>query len=198
MSKARADRTASLIKRVSLTLSLLGIGLAAAWATGILAGWPALPAANKTGAEDVFPEEEGKVLLAITNALGGLKYSQMMLEGALGNDWLVTGWHPTSGFLLLPAGQPVAWIPTWGPIGKRRLPYLAWFHITTAATGTNQTKVTVHTVLAQVVDGITLGPCGLGSGAARVTPVRREEEKVLRAISEQIPKTENGEHSIRR
>jgi len=139
------------------------------------------------GTDRVFAANEGRVLAAITNAFGGLKYNQMMLSEAVGEDWLAEGWHPTNGLLLLPTLEPVAWIPTKGILGRRRLPYMAWFHITALPEGGNQTKVNVRTVRATVGDGISLDPHGGGRGSIKVAPVLSEEERVLAAISQQIP-----------
>ena len=188
MRGIRADRMSKVITRTALGLCFFVVALAAAWSAGLLAGWPALPLAGKSGSERVFAVGEGQAVAAITNAFHGLQYHQMMLTEAVGEDFLAEGWHPTNGFLLLPTLEPTAGIPTKGLLGRRQLPYLAWFHITTAPIGQSQTTVSVRTVLAEVVDGVGLGHAGTTGGTVKVSPVRREEERVLAVISDQIAK----------
>jgi hypothetical protein len=186
MGAIPANRVTRGITRTAFGLCFLAVVVVLIWSTGLLAGWPTLPLASRDGTERVFPLPESQAVAAITNAFERLKYNQMMLSGAVGEDWLGEGWHPTNGFLLLPTLEPVAWIPTKGFLGRRRLPYMAWFHITALPEGTNQTKVNVRTVRASVGDGISLDPHGGGRGSVKVAPVRSEEERVLTAISEQI------------
>jgi hypothetical protein len=147
-----------------------------------------LPLSDKVGTQRTYPVSEAYALTAISNAFRLFSYNEMMLSEAVGEDWLAEGWHPTNGFLLQPTLEPTAYIPTKGLLGSRHLPYLAWFHITTTPTGPTQTTVSVRTVLAKVVDGITLGHAGTTGGTVKVAPVRREEERVLVAITEQIAK----------
>src|SRR6266550_1140738 len=130
MDTGCANQTARRVRRTALGLCVLIIAVVGVWSAGLLAGRPALPLAGSGGTDRVFAANEGRVLAAITNAFGGLKYNQMMLIEAVGEDWLAEGWHPTNGLLLLPTLEPVAWIPTKGILGRRRLPYMAWFQIT--------------------------------------------------------------------
>jgi hypothetical protein len=174
--------------RLVVGTCLAGFILAIAWSVGALAGWPSLPLSDKVGSKLTFHADEARIDAAITNAFDGLRYNQMMLSDAVGGDWLAEGWHPTNGFLLQPTLEPIACIPTRGVLGRRQLPYLAWFHITTSPIGQSQTLVTVRTVLAKVVDGVALGHAGTTRGTVKVDPVSREEERVLSAISKQIPK----------
>jgi hypothetical protein len=184
----RAINKATVLRRAVLILCGAGIVLAVAWSVGGLAGSPALPLSDKAGTQCTYPISEAHVIAAITNALGLARYNEMMLTEAVAGDWLAEGWHPTNGFLLRPTLEPTAHIPTKGLLGRRQLPYLAWFHITTTPIGQSGTTVSVRTVLAKVVDGVALGHAGTTGGTVKVAPVRREEERVLAAISDQIAK----------
>jgi hypothetical protein len=184
----RATHRATVITGAVLGLCGLGIALAIVWCAGGLAGVPALPLSDKAGTQRTFPISKAQATAAISNAFELARYNEMMLTEAVGGDWLAEAWHPTNGFLLQPTLEPTARIPTRGLLGRRQLPYLAWFHITTTPTGESQTTVSVRTVLAKVVDGIALGHGGTTGGTVKVAPVRREEERVLAAISEQIAK----------
>ncbi len=184
----RAINKVTVVTRTVLVLCGVGIVLAVGWCVGALAGSPALPLSDKGGSQRTYPVSEAHAVAAITNAFRLFSYNEMMLTEAIGNDSLAEGWHPTNGFLLLPTLEPTARIATRGLLGHRQLPYLAWFHITTTAVGQSQTTVSVRTVLAKVVDGIALGRAGTTGGTVKVAPVRREEERVLAAISDQVAK----------
>lgn len=184
----RAANKANLVTRVVLVLCGVGMGFAVAWSVGALAGSPALPLSDKGGSQRTYPISEARAIATITNAFGLARYNGMMLTEAVSGDWLAEGWHPTNGFLLLPALEPTARIPTKGLLGGRQLPYLAWFHITTTPNGQAGTTVSVRTVVAKVVDGVALGHAGTTLGTIKVAPVRIEEERVLGAVSGQVVK----------
>ena len=166
-----------------LPMGLGLIGLLVAWGTGAFAGKPILPLSNRDGTERVFPVSRDKAIAAITNAFAHFRYRQMMLTEAVGSDYLAAGWHPTDGFLLCPGSAPIATVRTKGVMGKRLLPYEAYFHITLTSVETNQTKISARTVLARVFDGITLTRSGTGPRPVGVPPIRSEEENVLGAIA---------------
>ena len=170
---------------IFFALALLVIGFIG-WAAGALAGKPCVPLSDAKGTERIFAASESEVSSAITNAFRLFRYHDLMLTDPIGSDWMAANWHPTNGFLLLPTTSTIGTVPTVGFLGRRHLPYLATFHITFRSLSTNETTVGVRTVVAKVVDGITLGHAGTTGNTVVVPPVRQEEEKVLAAIADEL------------
>ena len=100
---------------------------------------------------------------------------------------LVPGWHSTNGFVLYTFHESFTKVPMRRSGGKS-LPYIAYFHIDLTPLATNQTKVTVRTILSEVIDGRET--LNLHGGEAnhyrKVPPVRQEEERVVTAIAEAL------------
>ena len=127
--------------------------------------------------------------MAITNAFDEFRYRGMNFDEALGRDYLLAGWHPTNGFILMPfsADGSITNVSI-GRNNKRWVPYVAYFHIVPESTATNETRVTVRTILSQVIDGTELFNVhgGIANHYRRVPPVRQEEENVLSVIEQKL------------
>jgi hypothetical protein len=123
---------------------------------------------------------------AITNAFDGLGYHDMLFVPI---DPTVPFTVPpgkvvTNGFELLHGLQAASTVPL---DNGKSLPYDADFYITTGPGPSNQTTVTVRTIHATVRDGQETGVHGGWAIHQRsVTPVQREEDAVLAAISDQL------------
>lgn len=158
-------------------------------AQGIVGGDPLLPLSTTNGTTRVFETTEGYVLAAISNAFDGLQYRKMSLSEASTSNWdyLVTGWRPSSGFVLQPLGKP--WIAQ-VPIGAKKptwVPYKAYFHITVQPVSVDRASVNVKTVLAMVADGEETGlHGGTAEHVRQVRGVQQEEEAVLAAIGKEL------------
>ena len=165
---------------------IVGGGFGLAWVTGRLAGNPTLPLSDVNGSKRMIGVGEARALSVISNTFRLFRYRDMMLSDASGSDYLAPNWHPTNGFVLLPTVSVVGTVPIKGILGNRRLGYVATFHITTTPLATNETKITVRTVTAKVLDGIALGHGGTAANTASVPPIRQEEENVLNAIEVEL------------
>ena len=116
----------------------------------------------------------------------------MHLDSSVGSDYSDTDFHPTSGFILEPfsVSGAISKIPVIGILGKRDLPYVAHFHILAKPLSTDETEVTVRTIVANVIDGSEPGVhVRWANHYRKVAPVRQEEVNVLSAISEQLTKS---------
>ena len=92
----------------------------------------------------------------------------------------------TNGLILIPTDGPIGQITTSGILGKRQLPYEAYFQIFVDSTSPNQTSVTVRTIIANAFDGIAFTHGGFGRRAVRVSPLIQEEENVLSEIARHV------------
>ena len=119
-----------------------------------------------------FGASGAEVSLAIVNTFTNGHYRDMLLSAAVGSGDLVRGWHPTNGFLLQPGTGS---------------PYQGYFHIVAAPVATNQTQVTVQTILAEALAGKEPGVHGGWAFHFRkIPPVPQEEEDVLAAIAAEL------------
>ena len=152
----------------------------------VVGGNPTLTAASSNGTSRVFEGTEAKMRAAITNAFDGLGYHDMLFVPI---DPTVPFTVPpgkvvTNGFELLHGLQAASTVPL---DNGKSLPYDADFYITTGPGPSNQTTVTVRTIHATVRDGQETGVHGGWAIHQRsVTPVQREEDAVLAAISDQL------------
>jgi len=127
------------------------------------------------GVNRIFAVNESEANLAITNSFRNGQYNDMLLGPAVGSGELVRGWHPTNGFVLFPG------------TGTR---YYAYFYIVTAPLATNQTRVTVRTIEADVVDGKEPGVHGgWALHFKTIRPDQHEEENVMAAIDKELNST---------
>ena len=149
---------------------------------------PTLPLSNKKGTERTFDAGENAMLTAITNAFKDFKYRGMDLYEATKFRWddMAPGWHPTNGFQLFPLRGPVTNVPLTRSHGVA-VPYRPYFYIGLTSIGSNQTRVNVRTLLAEVDDGKEPGIHGGWAVRTRkVKPVRQEEQNVLDAIAVEL------------
>ena len=159
--------------------SLLLVGGLLGCTRGVVGGNPTLAAAGST---------ETEVGAAITNAFDGLGYHDMLLVPI---DPTIPFTVPpskvvTNGFELLHGLQVASTVPL---ENGKSLPYDADFYITVGPGPSNRTTVTVRTIHATLRDGQEQGIHGGWAIHQRaVTPVQREEDNVLTAISDQLKK----------
>ncbi|HWH69920.1 MAG TPA: hypothetical protein VNT26_11070 [Candidatus Sulfotelmatobacter sp.] len=155
---------------------------------GVVGGNPTLAAASSNGTSRFFEGTEAEIGAAITNAFDGVGYHDMLFVPI---DPTVPFTVPpgrvvTNGFELLHGLQAASTVPL---DNGKSLPYDADFYITIEPGPSNRTTVTVRTVDATVRDGQELGSHGgWAIHRRRVTPVQREEDNVLTAISDQLKK----------
>lgn len=172
----------------SLLVACAAVAFVAGCVYGATGGKPALPLSDEHGTERVLPASEAETIAAITNALGNQRYRRMGLYEAAKFTWedIAPNWHPTNGFQLQPLQGPITNVPL-DRAQTKWVPYVAFFYISTAPVNTNQTKVTVRTVLSKVIDGKEPGIHGPWAYHYRkVPPVRSEEESVLAAIADEL------------
>ena len=168
--------------------SVAGVGFTVAAGCGIIGCNPSLPLSDKNGIEQTFAASESEVTLAIANAFGDSKYRKMILEPAVERAHWIRGWQPTNGFVLFSFHEPIADVPIVSIVGKKLAPYISYFHVVVTPLNSNETKVTVLTILSEVIDGKEIGVhSGWANHYRKVFPVRREEENVFVAISKQLP-----------
>ncbi len=155
---------------------------------GAVGGNPTLAAAGSNGTSRVFEGTEAEIGAAITNAFEGPGYHDMLFVPI---DPTVPFTVPpgkvvTNGFELLHGLQVASTVPL---DNGKSLPYDADFYITVGPGSSNRTTVTVRTIHATVRDGEEPGIHGGWAIHQRaVTPVQREEDNVLTAISDQLKK----------
>ena len=170
-------------------IASMALGLSAVAGCSTLGDNPSLPLADKKGTARFFVSNEAETIAAITNAFANYRYRGMSLYDAIGQDYLALDWHPTNGFVLEPVvivSGSITNIAV-GTLIKRRLPYIAYFHIVAVPNDTNGTTVTVRTVLAEVIDGREPGiHGGWANHHRKVPPIRQEEENVLAAIAKEL------------
>jgi len=151
----------------------------------VVGGNPKLPLSDSNGTSQVFKVSERETIVAISNAFGAQQYRRMQLYQASEEAYLIPGWHPTNGFILFPLGNvggSITNVPLDRP-GEPQVPYVASFYIVTSSLEPKQTKVTVRTIVSEVIDGKELGIHGGEANHHRkVAPVRQEEQNVLSAI----------------
>ncbi len=174
--------------RTVITLSVALIGLTTGCGPRNVAGGdPILPLADAKGSARIFEATEAQTTSAITNAFGDNRYRGMALNPASGYTFPVKDWNPTNGHVLRPL--MVSTITNVLLSSGLSAPYSPFFHIRITPENTNQTKVIVRTVSAEVIDGQEMGVHGgWASHTRKVTPVRQEEENVLNAIAEELNK----------
>ena len=168
--------------------SVVGMLFVIAAGCGIINCDPSLPLSDKNGTAKIFAANENEVTLAITNAFGSSKFRKMILEpaGERKVEWN-QGWQLTNGFILFSFHDPVAYVPVLSVFGKRQLPYISYFHIAVTPQNSNKTHIVVRTVFSEVIYGKEIGVHGGWANHYRkVAPVRREEDHVIEAISEQL------------
>ena len=176
---------------VLIVVGSVVVGFVSGCVTDLAGGKPRVPLSDKNGSERIFSANEIETAAAITNALGNFRYRDLMLYEAAKSDWayIVRGWHPTNGFVLAPilnASGSITNVPI-DRAGKKRVPYVGYFHILVAPVATNQTVVTVRTVLSEVIDGKEISVHGGWANHYRkVPPIRQEEQDVLLAIAEEL------------
>jgi hypothetical protein len=168
----------------ALAVAAMVVALAIAWMRGAFAGKPTLGLAGRDGISRQFPVGEADSIIAVTNAFDLFKYKGMLLEEAVGSDYLAENWHPTNGFLLDPQ-KAIAQVSMKGLFGHRTVPYMAWFHITITPLTSNRTDITVKTVVAKILDGLALGHGGTTKRTVRVPAIRQD---VMKAIEAEIAK----------
>ena len=162
-------------------------------ATGVIGGKPSLASSDKNGTSFVAMATEGQTIEAITNAFSEFVYREMALYKASDEAYLVPGWHPTNGFVLSPLSVlgNIANVPL-DRNGKNWVPYVAYFYIVATPMATNQTTVTVRTIIAEVIDGTEFGwHGGTALHHRKVPPIRREEENVLARIETELKASGN-------
>jgi hypothetical protein len=167
----------------AVSILLLAGGL---WLAGDFVGRPDAKPSPPLGTSRRIHASEIEASNAITNAFKLFRYKGMMLTTAIGSDWLAPGWHATGGYLLIPAGGPIATIRTKGPFGRRELHYMPTFNIQATTVCSNETVITVHTVTAKVLDGLTVGHSGIVPNTFTVPAVQQEEDRVIDAIADHI------------
>ena len=175
--------------QIAVSSALAGFALGCV--TDVTGGKPRLPLAENPGNERIFVANEIETSVAITSAFGNFRYRDTMLYEAAKSDWdyLVRGWHPTNGFVLAPLLSASGSITNISidRAGKKRVPYVGYFHILVAPVTTNRTIVTVRTVRSEVIDGREPSVHGGWANHYRkVPPIRQEEENVLLAIAEEL------------
>ena len=169
-------------------LSIFLIGGLLGCTRGVGGGNPTLAAASSNGTSLVFDGTEAEVGAAITNAFDVLDYHDMLFVPI---DPTVPFTMPpgkvvTNGFELLHGLQVASTVPL---DNGKSLPYDADFYITVRAGPSNRTTVTVRTIHATVRDGEEPGIHGGWAIHPRaVTPVQREEDNVITAISDRLKK----------
>lgn len=189
----RLERGLLAVRGIAHKLALAGVAvwLTTGCAAGVVGGKPRLPLSGKGGSHRVLQASAPATISAITNAFANFQYRGMALYDA--GRWRdVLPRQPTSGFLLCPLDlNGITNIPV-GHASATYVPYVPYFHIYATPVGENQTKVTVSTIRAEVIDGHQFGwHGGRAIHYRKVPPVRQEEENVLAAIAQQLASQTN-------
>jgi hypothetical protein len=161
-------------------------------ASGVTGGKPQLELSNKSGTIRAFATNEPRVIECITNALGDFRYRGMQLCEASEASSLLPNSSLENGFVLRTIHEPIARVPL-DKNGNQWVPYIAYFHISVVPVSNDLTRVTVRTILSEVIDGKE--PFNFHGGTAnhyrKVPAVREEEENVLDAIGARLTRANN-------
>ncbi len=159
----------------------------AAIVLGIFIGYQFGQRQNIVGepAERIFHSSEELVQKAILAAFHENKYKNMNIETAMESHGIVEGWVGLANdFVLSTFHEPIGTVLV-GP-AKRPLPYIAYFHIECVTLSTNDTKVAIHTILSEVIDGHEPSIHGSANRYRKVDAMASEEWNVLMTISDEV------------
>jgi hypothetical protein len=171
----------------SLAISLPILIIASACNRDVAGGNPKMPLSNRSGTSRDFSASEAQVMRAITTAFSDFRYRSTFLEPAVECRYLVTGWHPTNGFVLFPLDGAISNVPL-DSSGNKSVPYIPYFHIIVTSVKSNETRLTVRTIRAEVIDGKELFNVHGGEALhhRKVPPVAQEETNVILEVEKAL------------
>ena len=145
-----------------------------------------LPVSDQNGTERIFATNQIETSLGIVRAFKDHRYCGMILKEAANFLSAPADWRETNGLVLFSFHEPISLVPLKSG-GSKKVPYIASFHIVVAPIGTNKTKVTVRTISSEIIGGKEINiHGGWANRYQEVSPIRSEEENVLKAISEEL------------